>query len=78
MISKSSSECSISQEEFSFSVDGKTGISDSAARIAKSRASNNIIASIMNVRIHEKQALALHCALSRHRLFKQATSYGFF
>ena len=43
LISKSSSECSIDQEAFYFSVDGKTRISDSAARTAKSRASNKIL-----------------------------------
>ena len=42
LISKSSSECSIDQEAFSFSIDGKTRISDSAARTAKSKVSNNI------------------------------------
>ena len=42
MISKSSSECSIDQEAFSFSIDGKTRISDSVARTAKSKVSNNI------------------------------------
>ena len=59
LILKSSLECSIAQEAFAFSVDVKTRLSDSAARSAKSRTSNNIIASILNVGTHRKQALAL-------------------
>ena len=36
----------------------------------------NIIASELNIGTHKKQALALHCALSHHRLIKQASSCG--
>ena len=54
MISKSSSECFIDQEVFYFGVGGKTRIADSAARIAKSKASNNIIASVLNIGTHKK------------------------
>ena len=43
LISKSSSECSIDQETFSFTDDGKTRVPESTARFTKSRASNKII-----------------------------------
>ena len=49
LISKSISKCSIDQEAFAFSVDVKTRLSDSAARSAKSRVSNKIIASVLNI-----------------------------
>ena len=78
LILKSSSECSIDQEVFYFSVYSKPRISDSAARIVKSRARNNIIASVLNILLTKKQALALQCALSHHRLFKQASACGYF
>ena len=38
LISKSSSEYSLDQEGFSYSIDGKSGISEGTARTAKSRA----------------------------------------
>ena len=59
LISESSSECSIDQEAFYFSVDGKTIISDSAAQTAKFRASNNIIASDLNIATHKKISFTL-------------------
>ena len=49
LISKSISKFSIDQEVFAFSVDVKTRLSDSAARSAKSRVSNKIIASVLNI-----------------------------
>ena len=49
LILKSISKCSIDQEAFAFSVDVKTRLSDSAARSAKSRVSNKIIASVLNI-----------------------------
>jgi len=55
LISKSSSECSVRQEAFSFSVDGKTRILDSTARTAKSGASNNTIDSVLNVGTHKNK-----------------------
>ena len=55
LISKSSSEYSIDQVAFSFSVDDKTNISDSAARTVKSRTNNNIIASVLNVATHKNK-----------------------
>ena len=78
LISKSSSECTIDQEAFSFTDDGKTRLPESTARSAKSRASNKIIESVLNIGSHKKQSLALHCALSHNRLFKQATDCGYF
>ena len=78
LISKSSSECTIDQEAFSFTNDGKTRLPESTARSAKSRASNKIIESVLNIGSHKKQSLALHCALSHNRLFKQATDCGYF
>ena len=71
LILKSSSECSIDQEVFYFSVYSKPRISDSAARIVKSRARNNIIASVLNILLTKKQALALQCALSSHRFLSR-------
>ena len=70
LISKSSSDNTVDQGAFSFSVDGKTRLSDSTARTAKCRASNKIIESVLNIGTHKKQALFLQCALSRHRFFK--------
>ena len=55
-----------------------TRLSDSTARSAKSRASNKIIKSILNIGTHKKQALALQCALSSHRFFKLASACGYF
>ena len=78
LISKSSSECTIDQEAFSFTDDGKTRLPESTARSARSRASNKIIESVLNIGSHKKQSLALHCALSHNRLFKQATDCGYF
>ena len=78
MISKSSSECTIDQEAFSFTDDGKTRLPESTARSAKSRASNKIIESVLNIGSHKKQSLALHCALSHNRLFRQATDCDYF
>ena len=78
LISKSSSECTVDQETFSFSVDGKTRLSDSSARLAKCRASNKIVESVLNIGTHKKQALALQCTLPHHRLFKQAYTCGYF
>ena len=77
MISKSSSDNAVDQGTFSFSVDGKTRLSDSTAWTAKSRASNKIIESVLNISTHKKQALALQCALFHHRLFKQASTCGY-
>ena len=77
MISKSSSDNTVDQGAFSFSVDGKTRLSDSTAWTAKSRASNKIIESVLNISTHKKQALALQCALSYHRLFKQTSTCGY-
>ena len=53
-MSKSSSECSIDQEGFSYSIDGKSRISEGTARTAKSRARNNIIESILIDGTHKK------------------------
>ena len=70
MISKSSSEYFVNQEEISFTDDGKTRFPESTARSTKSRASNKIIESVLNIGSHKNQSLALHCALSHNRLFK--------
>ena len=78
LISKSSSECSVDQEAFSFTDDDKTRLPESTARSAKSRARNKINESILNIGSHKKQSLALHCTLSHNRLFKQATDCGYF
>ena len=78
LISKSSSECTIDQEAFLFTDDGKTRLPEITARSAKSRASNKIIESVLNIGSHKKISLALHCALSHNRLFKQATDCGYF
>ena len=59
LISKSSSEYTVDQEEFSFSVDGKTNLSDSTARLAKSRVRNKIIEFVLNIGTHKKQDLAV-------------------
>ena len=61
LISNSSSDNTVDQEAFAFSVDGKTRISDSSARSAKCRASNKIIESSLNTGTHKNQALASQC-----------------
>ena len=54
-ILKSSLECSIDQEEFSFNIDDETRISDSAARTAKFRARNSTIVSVLDVWTHRNK-----------------------
>ena len=54
LISKSSSKFCIDQVEWYYSVDGTNWILEGADQITKSRASNNIIESILNVDTHKK------------------------
>ena len=54
LISKSSSEYFVGQEEFSLTDDGKTRVPESTARSAKSSASNKIIESVLNIGSHKK------------------------
>ena len=54
LISKSSAKCSVDQEAFSFTDDGKTRLPESTARSAKSRVSNKIIESVLNIGSHKK------------------------
>ena len=53
LISKFSSECTVGQEAFSFSIDDKTRVSDSSVRSAKCRASNKIIECAFNIGTHK-------------------------
>ena len=55
LISKSSSECTVDQEAFSFNDDDKTRLSDSSARSAKCRARNKIIEFVLNIGTHKNK-----------------------
>ena len=70
LILNRSSDNTVDQNEFLFSVDGKIGLPYSSSRTAKYKANNKIIESVLNIGTHKKQALFLQCALSRHRFFK--------
>ena len=54
LISKSSSDNTVDQNEFLFSVDGKIGLPYSSSRTAKYKANNKIIESVLNIGTHKK------------------------
>ena len=57
LISKSSWEFTVDQEEWSFIVDGKTRLSDTSSWSAKYRVRNKIIESVLNIGILTKNKL---------------------
>ena len=65
---KADSDCSIYQEEFSISIDGKKKFTATVTRQETSRVTKDIIESVLKLNTYLKQSLALKYALTNPSL----------